>query len=632
MRAFWLALLLLPSLALAKDFYVAQKDGNDLNPGTLEQPWLTVKKAAGTIKAGDTAYIRKGTYTEYFAIENSGKEGEWITLKNYPGDAPVIDVTDFATDWVGAVNVQGKSYVEINGLIIENCKVGFSLGVQGPGSNIRILNCEIRNHNTPRNAVYISSLYNGDPLSDVLVDGCKIHDVQTGNMEALRINKGVSRFIVRNCEVWNTTNIGIDVVSWAEAPFTVPQYGLIENNYCHDYQGDIYSWAAGIYSDGASYLTIQNNEVTRYPQGISIGAEHEKDTSTACIVRYNNIHHNHLRAIGLGGGGDGTHGWTKWPAVYNNDIVSNTLAGSASFSLQARYIDSGAYLKNNYIFSEPGRVIFQTDSVSWNPAKGVIISDYNFISPNNAAFDTYSDGWKSSLSAFKITVAPNEKNSFSSGSTVDAGGPLAVAIDAEHGEVLRVDNAHWFTDGYDLFHGDNIVVGKEKAQIVDIDYDGNILFLKESISWEAGDAVNLPFTGSAPDIGAKEGQEETPVPTATPTVTVTPTPTATATEIPKPTKTPTKTPSQVKITFETMPTEAEITTAKGVHADADIMILVIKSVNESRIKETIAEDKTGEWSEWTIEAPESKTACTVRFKKGEKEIAIINAEYMLGIK
>src|SRR3990172_3086259 len=48
-------------------YYVA-KNGSDLSPGTEEKPWLTIQKAADTILAGDTVYVKEGTYIEDITV------------------------------------------------------------------------------------------------------------------------------------------------------------------------------------------------------------------------------------------------------------------------------------------------------------------------------------------------------------------------------------------------------------------------------------------------------------------------------------------------------------------------------------------------------------------------------------
>src|SRR5262249_14245270 len=56
----------------AASYYVAP-NGLDSNPGTLEKPFQTVQKAAIVATAGDTVYLRAGTYRETIVPAHSGK-------------------------------------------------------------------------------------------------------------------------------------------------------------------------------------------------------------------------------------------------------------------------------------------------------------------------------------------------------------------------------------------------------------------------------------------------------------------------------------------------------------------------------------------------------------------------------
>ena len=54
-------LLIVCSSTPAAEYYVAVA-GNDTNPGTSEQPWLTLAKAVNTVAPGDTILIKPGVY------------------------------------------------------------------------------------------------------------------------------------------------------------------------------------------------------------------------------------------------------------------------------------------------------------------------------------------------------------------------------------------------------------------------------------------------------------------------------------------------------------------------------------------------------------------------------------------
>ena len=77
---------------LAADYYVSPQ-GKDSNTGTETHPWLTIAKAADTLKAGDTVYIRGGTYAPQTPItpKNSGTPDKPITYRAYPEEVVTID-------------------------------------------------------------------------------------------------------------------------------------------------------------------------------------------------------------------------------------------------------------------------------------------------------------------------------------------------------------------------------------------------------------------------------------------------------------------------------------------------------------------------------------------------------------
>lgn len=57
----------------AGNVYYVSKSGSDLGDGTAKNPFATISHAASVMKAGDTCYIREGTY--YEALEISGLNG-----------------------------------------------------------------------------------------------------------------------------------------------------------------------------------------------------------------------------------------------------------------------------------------------------------------------------------------------------------------------------------------------------------------------------------------------------------------------------------------------------------------------------------------------------------------------------
>jgi parallel beta-helix repeat protein len=62
----------------ASTYYVSTT-GNNENPGTFNDPWRTIQKAADTMNAGDLCIIYPGDYDERVSITTSGSPGNLIT-------------------------------------------------------------------------------------------------------------------------------------------------------------------------------------------------------------------------------------------------------------------------------------------------------------------------------------------------------------------------------------------------------------------------------------------------------------------------------------------------------------------------------------------------------------------------
>jgi hypothetical protein len=120
-------------------FYV-DLNGNDSNPGTLNKPWATINHAAEVVKAGESVYIRGGTYrvNQQIRAKNSGTKIAWIVYSAYPGEQVIIDARDiqvgppvgtppFPHDQ-GAFQVEKVSYIRIKNLELNNShSAGFTV-------------------------------------------------------------------------------------------------------------------------------------------------------------------------------------------------------------------------------------------------------------------------------------------------------------------------------------------------------------------------------------------------------------------------------------------------------------------------------------------------------------------------
>ena len=100
--------------------FVSPSGNNTSGDGSKNKPFKTIAKALNTAKAGQTIWIREGTYTENIVFNKSGKEGKPITLRNYPNEVAKIDLTDKTVESV--IDFNSQSNINIIGLELCNLK------------------------------------------------------------------------------------------------------------------------------------------------------------------------------------------------------------------------------------------------------------------------------------------------------------------------------------------------------------------------------------------------------------------------------------------------------------------------------------------------------------------------------
>lgn len=71
--------------------FVDARRGNDKANGSRTTPWKSIGHALENLSAGDTLYIRGGTYRERVRIALKGAAKKPITIRAYPGEAVVLD-------------------------------------------------------------------------------------------------------------------------------------------------------------------------------------------------------------------------------------------------------------------------------------------------------------------------------------------------------------------------------------------------------------------------------------------------------------------------------------------------------------------------------------------------------------
>lgn len=98
-RLLFVALTVFSPLLPAAEYFVSPA-GSDTQPGTSEQPFRTIQRAADVMQAGDTCTIRAGLYREWVKPPRGGEsEQRPITYRAAPGERVMVRGSERVDAW-----------------------------------------------------------------------------------------------------------------------------------------------------------------------------------------------------------------------------------------------------------------------------------------------------------------------------------------------------------------------------------------------------------------------------------------------------------------------------------------------------------------------------------------------------
>jgi parallel beta-helix repeat protein len=348
----------------ATTYYVAT-DGNDSNPGTFAKPFRTIQKGVNTVSAGDTLYVKAGTYYEQITISSSGMSSSPVTVSGYPGERPIIDgrysLPSGSNGWCDPISgncLTWKPLISIEGkyIIFQNFEVKQSRGrgIQVTGSQNTVRDCWVNNsraegiksyggHNLiDGNRVWLAANFAPYPRSASSLDWPGGISLQLANNTTIRGN-----------EVFHVWGEGILVMNGKDIK--------IEDNVVYD------NFAVNIYFSTVQRVLVQRNLVYNTNSepflrhgnpatGITFSSE-ALDTGvwSSEQVVINNIIAGHRQNLAWWGKG-------KSGALINAYIANNTFINAVSNSGDATNImiegsekhSNVKILNNIFIQNTPG--------------------------------------------------------------------------------------------------------------------------------------------------------------------------------------------------------------------------------------------------------------------------------------
>jgi len=378
---------------------------SDSNPGTESQPWLTIQKAADTLTAGETVYVKEGVYTEHTAgngqyggiiPKNSGALNAPITYQTYSGDSVVIDQNDSSPGFY----LQSKNHIIIKGFEIRNA---YSGGIR------------LANQSVPRNSFitieenYIHNITGpwGHNVGGVRLDSCDrcvvrnntIHDVSittdpqtnSAGIHSYRMSNAT----IENNTIWNSYN----GIFFKQAQFDGEPGGTIRRNIFHNISEGIRLTPQGSNFPGHQEIHIKENIFYKFSRGIKVRVSETSTQSSGLYISNNTF------ADGVPYSGTPTpeclvlNGYTN-TQIWNNICVAEIpielyhIAPPFNFTGDVTYMDFNLYHSyTSFRIDRYGR--FQTPVIPYLQFSSI-------------------DEWRTNATASATMVSPPDINSITS--------------------------------------------------------------------------------------------------------------------------------------------------------------------------------------------------------------------------
>lgn len=243
-------------------YYLDTNNGSDSNNGqTTGGAWKTLEHAISMLNDGDTLLIRAGDYyptsptSSYdWSIAPQGSQGEYITIRNYPGERPVFHVAS-----LNGIQLWNAQYFEIDG--IEVIGKPDPASIVGDPENSADRQALIGNHEYVGNGISII----GDNARNIRIRNCVVHRVG-GN--GISLGSG-NIFLVEGNTVYNAShrsdagNSGISAAGVKDSLTDAQNYGIvIRNNTIYDCINMLDFFEASQITDGNGVIIDWNPDFT----------------------------------------------------------------------------------------------------------------------------------------------------------------------------------------------------------------------------------------------------------------------------------------------------------------------------------------------------------------------------------
>jgi hypothetical protein len=305
---------------------------------TLGSP-CSLSTGIGRLKAGDTLYLRGGTYNQTVSIGASGTASSRVTIAGYPGETAIIDGGDsIPSSNYGVLFGLSGNYVTVRDLEV---KRSHGMGVSLTGTYDQAIN--VYSHDHWDVGIMVSGNYG-------LVEGCQVYNNAKSNVDcshqqtywgsglsAARTPTGVT---LRRNKVWNNWGEGLSAF---EAYDTTIEDNVVYDNYSVNlYISDAVGTLAQrnlVYTTGA--MACGGSQI-----GIAISSEGQQPNNSDTTLINNIVANARINFYFYSADSDG---------MVNTLIANNTFANSRSstnFDIGDSKVHVNTAIRNNLIVQD----------------------------------------------------------------------------------------------------------------------------------------------------------------------------------------------------------------------------------------------------------------------------------------
>jgi len=324
---------------IGTNYYVSTK-GSNSNPGTLASPFLTIQKAADLVAAGDTVFIRGGTYQLYVSFATNGTSDAHITVKPYQSEIVLVEGNNYtipSANIYPLFNVSGN-YVDVRGITVQYSR---GMGIRTTGTNNTVSHVTV--HHNMEQGIIMTGNYSICEYNLIYQNAySNLNGASSPSPGWWPSACSIARYPTVGCVMRH--NVSHD--NWGEGISVFEAQGvIIEDNVSYD------NWSANYYISDAANTLFQRNVAymtKTFPSGGQYGllmGDEKSNPVSSNITIVNNVIYNCSGNFYYWGSNQG-YGITNLK-IENNTFVNSTKYSNIAFASVGT--NTGIVIKNNLI-------------------------------------------------------------------------------------------------------------------------------------------------------------------------------------------------------------------------------------------------------------------------------------------